>query len=173
MPLISQVGRKSFKSRFAFFILYLFLTLGALSMVYPFALMISNSFTSLADYKEYKLIPDYFIDNQVLFKKYIVDKLKTEMLGLEYGFKWYQPVDINVKKTVIDTERSVMDEDFFRKTGVKRYSKIEYKILDPLGKFYNIPRENLNKIIDDWKSFLSTVSPIHKLLYFRDAGENQ
>ena len=49
MPIISVVGRKQKKVRAFIALLYVLLTLGAITMVYPFVLMISTSFTSPVD----------------------------------------------------------------------------------------------------------------------------
>ncbi len=51
-------------------ILYLVLAVGAVTMVYPFLLMISMSFTSPVDQHEFRLMPRYWRDDAALFRKY-------------------------------------------------------------------------------------------------------
>ena len=70
MPILSTVGRKQRKMRLLIAGLYIVLTLGAVTMVYPFLLMISVSFTSPVDQHEFRLIPRYWYDDNVLFRKY-------------------------------------------------------------------------------------------------------
>jgi hypothetical protein len=46
MPLIPQCGRRSLKLRITILGLYIVLSVGAISMVYPFLLMLGSSVTS-------------------------------------------------------------------------------------------------------------------------------
>jgi len=71
MPHISVIGRKSWGARLAFFIMYVVLIAGGLSMIIPFLVMISNSFKSNLDSQTFDLVPAYWHDNQVLTKKYV------------------------------------------------------------------------------------------------------
>ncbi len=70
MPIISQVRRGSWNLRLQVFLIYLVLTLGAVTMVYPFMVMISGSFKSEVDSVDYDVIPRYFYDESMLFSKY-------------------------------------------------------------------------------------------------------
>jgi multiple sugar transport system permease protein len=60
--------------RLAFALMYALLTLGAISMVYPFLLMLGTSVTSSADTNEFRILPRYFFDVNALFAKYVDDK---------------------------------------------------------------------------------------------------
>ena len=53
MPIISKVGTRSLKVRLAYGAIFLVLILGAVTMVYPFLLMLSGSVKSEADSVEY------------------------------------------------------------------------------------------------------------------------
>jgi multiple sugar transport system permease protein len=74
MPILSTVGRRSPKMRAIIMALYLMLIAGAVTMVYPFLLMISMSFTSPVDQREFRLIPRYWRDDGTLFRKYVESK---------------------------------------------------------------------------------------------------
>ena len=66
-----MVGRRGPKTRLLIAAIYIVLVVGAVSMVVPFWLMVSNSFTSNVDSHDFKLIPAYFINNDALYKKYM------------------------------------------------------------------------------------------------------
>ena len=57
MPVIPIVGRRSPKTRMVMALLYGLLTLGALSILYPFGLMLSLSASGRLDYKQFRLLP--------------------------------------------------------------------------------------------------------------------
>ncbi len=59
--------------------LYGALTLGAVTMVYPFLLMLSTSVTSSTDTNEFRLWPRYLTDTDALFAKYVDDKYAGDL----------------------------------------------------------------------------------------------
>lgn len=79
MPIIPVVGRRSPKMRLIIAALYLALSLGAVTMVYPFLIMISTSFTSEVDSNEFRPIPRYFYDDRMLYRKYIEAKYNEDI----------------------------------------------------------------------------------------------
>ncbi len=60
MGLVNQVGRKRWRARLAMGIVYAILTLGAVTTVYPFLLMVSTGFKGATDQNDNKLIPEYW-----------------------------------------------------------------------------------------------------------------
>jgi ABC-type glycerol-3-phosphate transport system permease component len=70
MPHIALVGRKAVKTRLLIFLIYVALTLGGISMVVPFWLMLSTSVTSNVDSHDYTLVPKYLVDDTALYQKY-------------------------------------------------------------------------------------------------------
>ena len=71
MPIIAKVGRKNTKLRIQIGLVYVLLTLGAVTMIYPFALMISGTSKSTVDREEMKLIPSFLRDDQALWSKHV------------------------------------------------------------------------------------------------------
>ena len=71
MPIISTIGRKHWKVRALFTGMYLFLIIGAASMVYPFMLMIAGSTKSNVDAKYFEAIPQFLHDDTWLYRKHI------------------------------------------------------------------------------------------------------
>ena len=74
MPLISVVGRRSPKMRLTIALLYLILSAGAVTTVYPFLVMIGSSVTSDYDQNDYSIVPAYLHKTAPLFAKYAEDK---------------------------------------------------------------------------------------------------
>jgi ABC-type glycerol-3-phosphate transport system permease component len=99
--------------------MYLLLTVGALTMLYPFGLMFSIATTSQADYQEFRLIPQYWHDDIALFKKYIVDVADMENLAVWFNEdKWFAPINVSLEqlKTAADVpeqNRQIVAEDWW------------------------------------------------------------
>lgn len=70
--------------------IHLVLTIGAITMVYPFLLMISSSVKSAVDNTRLTLIPPYLHDSEALFQKYLESRYNEESNRLtdNYSGKW-------------------------------------------------------------------------------------
>lgn len=71
MPIVSKIGRKTFKTNLLFAGMYAFLIVGGLSMIYPFMLMLSGSTKSAVDIKYFDVIPRFLRDDTWLYRKHI------------------------------------------------------------------------------------------------------
>jgi ABC-type glycerol-3-phosphate transport system permease component len=78
MPIIGKVGRRSKKVKFLNGTIHTVLLLGAITMIYPFMMMISASFKSPVDSKKFSVYPQYFFEEEMLFKKYIEARMNEE-----------------------------------------------------------------------------------------------
>lgn len=74
MPVILQSEKKQTSSRLIYLLLYMILAVGSVSMVYPFLLMASGSFKSRLDVQDLDIIPRYWHDDSMLYRKYIESK---------------------------------------------------------------------------------------------------
>src|SRR5438067_13526170 len=74
MPLISSIGRRSFKVRVIFAAMYVLLIVGSITMIYPLLLMLSGSTKSDTDFSRPTPIPEYFYSDRVLWQKYLESK---------------------------------------------------------------------------------------------------
>ncbi len=81
MPIISRIGRRSARVRLLVAAIYLALGLGAVTMVYPFLLMIAGTTKSGVDTPEAKLVPDFLVDDLALYRK-DAEGFFNENLGL-------------------------------------------------------------------------------------------
>ena len=96
MALIPAVGRKSLRSRLIFTVLYLSLGFGAVSTVYPFLLMLSQSITSDYDQSHYDIIPRYLTRQDILFGKYAEEKIggNIDQINAAYGTRFIKLQDV-------------------------------------------------------------------------------
>lgn len=106
MPHIAVVGRRAPKTRLLIASIYLTLALGAVTMVVPFWLMVSNSFTSNVDSRDFRLVPAFFYDDEALFRKYEESaynedpQLFSFATGQELGdfLELERPKDVNAQR---------------------------------------------------------------------------
>lgn len=68
-------------------VLYLILTAGAVTMVYPFALMLGASVTSGADMNDLAVVPKYLYNTKAMFPKYAEDRYggDLDLINDNYG----------------------------------------------------------------------------------------
>ncbi|WP_309385996.1 carbohydrate ABC transporter permease [Cerasicoccus frondis] len=74
MPIISQQASRSPKGRLAHAAILLALTLGSITILYPFALMVSGSLKSEMDESDLNLIPKYLYQQSELYQKFLETK---------------------------------------------------------------------------------------------------
>src|SRR5687767_13473000 len=79
MPLIPVIGRKQPKMRLLIALLYIVLSLGAVTMVYPFVVMFATSITSPVDRDEFRPVPAYLRDDGWLYRKYVEAKYNEDI----------------------------------------------------------------------------------------------
>ena len=79
MSLISNVGRKAPSTRLLIAGIYACLTAGAITMVYPFLLMISGSFKTNVDRNDFDIVPSFFYDNAALYRKHMECKYNNSL----------------------------------------------------------------------------------------------
>jgi ABC-type glycerol-3-phosphate transport system permease component len=70
MGMISKVGRRRLRVRLTLWAIALVLIAGSITMLYPFALMLSGSTKSTADLNEHRIVPGFVTDRDVLWSKH-------------------------------------------------------------------------------------------------------
>ncbi|MEI8242177.1 MAG: carbohydrate ABC transporter permease [bacterium] len=73
MPLISTVGQRAPSVRLLHAGMYILLLLGAVTMAYPFLLMLSMSTAGRGESREFRLVPRFWTSDAALFKRYLLD----------------------------------------------------------------------------------------------------
>src|SRR2546423_11775406 len=87
MPILTPLERRSPAARLLVALVYAALVLGAVTMLYPFLIMLGSSMTSALDVQEYRVLPRYFTDEALLFRKHVEEKYggKIDLLNALYG----------------------------------------------------------------------------------------
>lgn len=86
MPILSQIGRRSLKSRLLIALIYTLLGLGALAMLYPLGLMVAGSTKSIADQRESVLLPRFLFSDEALWQKHLEALFNESMDSLNIAF---------------------------------------------------------------------------------------
>ena len=86
MSIISTIGRKSFKVKILFGVMYAFLAVGSLSMIYPFLLMISGSLKDSVDSHYLNIVPKYLFNDQWLYKKHISSLFNENIIDANIAY---------------------------------------------------------------------------------------
>ena len=71
MPIISEIGRKHPTVRALVWSISTVLSVGALTMIYPFLLMLSGSTKSAVDIKDFDAVPRFLFSDLVLYRKHV------------------------------------------------------------------------------------------------------
>lgn len=102
MALIPVVGRKTWKMRALIGALYLVLALGAVTMVYPFLVMLGASVESQYEKTSFDLVPRYLYSDTALFGKYAEDKYRGDItqINATYGTTYAGLQDVVPPATV-------------------------------------------------------------------------
>jgi len=169
MAIIPQVGRRSWTMRIVIGGLYTALTLGALTMVYPFLIMLSTSVKSGVDVNSYSVIPKYFYDESVLFAKFAEIKYAGDMDAINgyYRTDFAKMEDIvPPRKTPLTAkqERMVRDWEAFSRTLPEKYIQANFGVIS------NAPSRLLN-MYRAWlrKRFNNNIDALNKL--YREENE--
>ncbi len=124
MPIISQIGRRHFKTRCLIGIIYTMLILGSISMVYPFLLMMAGSTKSTVDIKELRIIPGYLTDDTLLYRKYIeglfnerLEEFKITYQTDDLSFEYINP------PTHVNNQLADVWSQFIETTDLPYYAK--------------------------------------------------
>ena len=96
MALLPAVGRTSPGMRLFIFALYATLSLGAVTMLYPFLSMLSMSVGSQYDAAAHDIVPRYLTSPAALFGKYAEDKYRGDMtqINAAYGTNFAKLSDV-------------------------------------------------------------------------------
>jgi multiple sugar transport system permease protein len=82
MPIISSVEARSHKGRALLAGITIALTIGAITMVYPFLVMLGGSLTSEMDSTDMHIIPQYLHNDNVLYRKFLETKYDQDVIQL-------------------------------------------------------------------------------------------
>jgi len=149
MPIIAEIGRRSPKVRALIIVIYTVLTLGCVTTVYPFLMMVGSTFTSLTDFREYRLVPRYWYDENVLMAKYLDDKYRVEHFD-QFKLRYH------VEEPVIEI---IDGEKIERKYG--QFIQLEKTFKDP-----GVLNPDVGRRVADWSEFTAALGMKYKDTFF-------
>lgn len=130
MSHIPKVGRNNWKVRLAIAGLYLLLTIGGLSTLYPFLVMVSTATKSQVDFNEDPLttiIPRYWYDDGALLRKYAEDRYANNLddINAAYNADYAKPGDVKPPENADTpgTQKLAADWEEFTRTLPTGYKK--------------------------------------------------
>ncbi|NOY80060.1 MAG: carbohydrate ABC transporter permease [Kiritimatiellaeota bacterium] len=148
MAIISEIGRKAPKVRLLIWSIYTVLTLGALSMIYPFLLMISGSMKSSVDLKDFDAVPKFLYSDTDLYRNHISRYLQG--LSRLFHVSAFRPADPNV------LYRKYIEGLFNESLDVVRETyDIEFRSFETVDPPATINRDRVRL----WHEFLKDIRP--------------
>lgn len=86
MGIISKIGRRSLTVRLLIWSVYFGLTVGAVTMLYPFALMVAGSTKSSVDTPDARIIPRYLVNREALYQKYVSSLFNESLQNMQVSY---------------------------------------------------------------------------------------
>ena len=95
MPVISKIGARTWRVRLLYAAIFGVLTLGAVTMIYPFLLMLSGSLHSDADATSISPYPRFWFEDQGVYQKYMESKYNENVEWAQVA--WNKPIGAWIK----------------------------------------------------------------------------
>lgn len=152
MSIIPTVGRKSWSMRMLIAGLYVALSLGAVTMIYPFLIMLSTAMKSSVDVNVYTVVPQYLYDDAVLFGKYAEIRYAgdIEQINAYYETDFAKLEDVRPSQThPLTAQQAALVKDWneFAKTLPITYKQANY---GPIPNTSHCP----SRLLDKYREFL-------------------
>ncbi len=193
MPIINRVEARSRRVKIVYLCIYTVLILGALSMLYPMALMIAGSVKSETDIVEMRPVPRYFTDQRVHYRKFLESKYSGQILLYQQTHHRDEKSWHTIAIPNNDTHQDLADifDRFRKQLPEENWQMLGHTIGPSLLQFKNFRRYrqfvadsfhgSLEAMNREWKtaypSFLHLRTPIEKELASRrhrpDRGNQQ
>ncbi|MEK6796011.1 MAG: carbohydrate ABC transporter permease [Spirochaetota bacterium] len=160
MPLIARIGRKSIGPRVIITLMYIALFAGAVTMIYPFLLMISGSTKSAVDNRTVDIIPAYLVNDTALYQKYaegLMNEMPNEMQNRYHttvsSFERIMPPSSVNKALVKEYEEFLSKKDlpaYFYELGFIAAGTTRGVVPQKLREFKNEMMKRYNGSIDEY-----------------------
>ncbi len=89
MGFVIPTERRHWKTRVLYVLLYLVMSIGALTMVYPFLIMISGSLKCQTDFDQFEVIPSFLTDDALLYRKFERARYKGNIWRYQFNTEIY------------------------------------------------------------------------------------
>jgi ABC-type glycerol-3-phosphate transport system permease component len=186
VPIIPIVGRRQFSTRLVIAAIYAVLVIGAITMIYPFGLMLGTSLTTDYDFVDYRIIPRYLTHRGAFLVKYLCEKYGADNFN-EFRAKYrspslrfqtvtdVQPVDVEAPQV----KRRVRDWQEFLGELPAEYWTVYWIDAALLGiaqeRYQRYLRERFNDDIDAYNAYFDAsttvfdvIAPVLRIGYRHD-----
>ncbi|UDQ99154.1 carbohydrate ABC transporter permease [Lentisphaerota bacterium WC36G] len=124
MTILISSTRKSLKNRLLIYTMYMLLVIGAISMVYPFLLLLSGSTKSGVDSDNFESIPSFLYSSENLYKKEVEAFLNEKEINLKliFGHDYLSFKSVELPK-ISQTQKLLLKEwqQFLRENKIENY----------------------------------------------------
>lgn len=123
MPILSPIGRRHWRTRLLIGIIYATLLAGAVTMIYPFLLMLSGSTKSAVDTPYNNIVPPFLYNQTALYQK-TIEALFNENLALLYSAYPDAPAAFGQLRNPAPAQNSLISEwvEFLQTTAPGPYT---------------------------------------------------
>lgn len=124
MGLIPKTGRNSPKTRLLLLSIFVILAVGAMTMMVPFMLMLTGSTTSGVDAQEFRLVPRFLYDEELLFQKYVEALYNESPSNLRASWQT-DHTDFSKVRLLPEVDEDLVHEwlNFLEEKGVPKHEK--------------------------------------------------
>ncbi len=146
MSIIATVGRKSAQGRLLNLAIHTVLILGAVTMVYPFLLMVSSSLKSNVDSNRLSLLPRYLYDDAALFRKYLESRYNEESSRLadNYAGKYLAFAEAELP----ELPNPALDKDWREFIALHPQGVYDYYVAEHYGRgVYPLNQRRIRKLL--------------------------
>ncbi|NLK50169.1 MAG: ABC transporter permease subunit [Candidatus Cloacimonetes bacterium] len=151
MSIIGKVARRDPKTRILNLSMHLLLILGSLTMLYPFALMLSSSIKSGVDGTRMELIPPYLFQDEPLYQKYLESRYNEESSRLmdNYPGSWISFSEV----TLPAQPNPAVYQDWVEFIKTADYGVYHYYVAEHYGRgVYPLAQRQYRKMLRDENS---------------------
>jgi len=153
MPIISTIERKTFKGRIGLLLIYIILSLGAISTVYPFLLMLRRTTTDDIDKDSLLPIPEFWWNNDQLARKYLLYQYHINQKFLPWIYNAFEEKNSDGSQFfkweyLGQANANAINKKFHTYFWEENYSKLE-----------KIQKDKLYNRIKDYNEFIQTANP--------------
>lgn len=142
MAIYTTVENKTVQGRIFHAITFFVLTIGGITMLYPFVLMISGSFRSEMDEANLSVVPPYFYSSDVLYRKFLEFKYQQNISLLNRA---YLTRDFAFYRVAIPEQISATQVADFKEFYAEGTIPVYWQVLGGVEGQLTVP-ENLRKM---------------------------
>jgi len=134
MSIIGQVGKQSTKVKVLHTSIHIVLLLGAVTMLYPFLMMLSASIKSAVDSTHMSVVPAYLFSNAALYQKYVESRYNEESNRLSDNYAGRYAAFSEVQIPYTNRLQAFLDWREFLTVSQNQASVYDYYVSEQYGR---------------------------------------